>query len=74
MHEAAECVQLIINDRKLANSLLSSGVHGLEEDFKAVETKLSYVGMRFAKTNDFDNELQHKLGEYGKKLNTAIVE
>lgn len=71
---ASGFVKDILVCRKDVNNLLSGGVHGLEEDFKAVATKLSYVGMRFAKTNDFDNELQHKLGEYGENLNEALSE
>ncbi len=63
----------ILEYRKEANNLLSSGIHGIEEDFKAVSTKLSYVGMRFAKTNDFNNELQAKLAKYGQGLNDAIA-
>jgi hypothetical protein len=62
----------ILKCRKEANTLLSGGVHGLEEDFKAVASKLSYVGMRFGKNNNFDNELQDKLGQYGQGLNDAI--
>ena len=72
MSQASKYVQSIIDSRKKANNLLSSGVHGLEEDFKAVATKLSYVGMRFGKTNDFDTDLQHQLGAFGRRLNTAI--
>ena len=73
MQEAAAYVITIKDERKKANDLLSGGVHGLEEDFKAVATKLSYVGFRFAKTNAFDNELQHKLGQFGQGLNVAIA-
>ena len=73
MKEASIHVQSIIECRKKANNLLSSGVHGLEEDFKAVATKLSYVGMGFAKNNDFDSDLQHQLGMLGRRLNTAIA-
>ena len=71
--EAANCIKAIEADRVKANNLLSGGVHGLEEDFKAVATKLSYVGMRFAKTNKFDNELQAKLGKYGQGLRDAMA-
>ena len=73
MKLAADYVIDIKDERKKANDLLSGGIHGLEEDFKAVATKLSYVGFRFAKTNVFDNELQHKLGQYGQGLNVAIA-
>lgn len=71
---AAKSIKEILVSRKDANNLLSGGGHGLEEDFKAVATKLSYVGMRFGKNNNFDNELQHILGEYGQGLNDALAE
>ena len=73
MKEASVHVKSIIECRKQANNLLSSGVHGLEEDFKAVATKLSYVGMGLTKTNDFDSDLQHQLGMLGRRLNIAIA-
>ena len=68
---AADCINKIEDDRLEADNLLSSGVHGLEEDFKAVSTKLSYVGKRFAKIKKFDNSLQHKLGKFGQGLRDA---
>ena len=71
--DAALFVRDIEAKRVEANNLLSGGIHGLEEDFKAVQSKLSYVGMRFAKKNDFDNELQHQLGEYGQGLRDAMA-
>ena len=70
---AADSIRAIEADRVKANNLLSGGVHGLEEDFKAVSTKLSYLGMRFAKTKKFDNELQAKLGKYGQGLRDAMA-
>ena len=73
VQQASQHVKSIIENRNKANNLLSSGVHGIEEDFKAVSTKLSYVGLRFAKTNDFDNDLQHQLGVLGRRLNTALA-
>ena len=73
MKQASTAIQEIENDRDLANNLLSGGIHGLEEDFKAVSTKMNYVGLRFAKRHNFDNELQEKLGKYGQGLNDAIA-
>ena len=67
-----DAVLCILKDREEANNLLSGGIHGLEEDFKAVQTKLSYAGMRFAKDKDFNNDLQSVLAEYGQALNNAI--
>lgn len=73
LEAASSNVRRILDCRREANNLLSSGVHGIEEDFKAVSTKLSYVGLRFGKTKKFDNELQHKLGDFGRNLNTALA-
>ena len=70
--EAATVIREIIKCRTEADNLLSSGVHGIEEDFKAVSTKLSYVGLRFGKNNHFDNDLQEKLGNFGRNLNIAL--
>ena len=72
--KASNEIRTIIDTRNKANNLLSGGIHGLEEDFKAVATKLSYTGMRFAKVGKFDNELQKKLAHEGKGLNTALYE
>ena len=72
LHKSSTNVKNILKARKEANELLSGGIHGLEEDFKAVSTKLSYVGMRFGKNNDFDNELQAELAGYGRQLNDGL--
>ena len=70
----ASCVKKIIPLRNEANNILSSGIHGIEEDFKAVHTKMSYVGLRFAKRKKIDGELLSKLGDVEQKLNNAIYE
>ena len=70
---AAGFIRNIEDKRTEANDLLSSGIHGIEEDMKAVSTKLSYVGKRWAKRKGMDGELQHKLGEYGQALNNALA-
>ena len=71
--QAAGHIREIEDIRVKADNLLSGGIHGLEEDFKAVSTKLSYVGKRFAKTNKFDNELQAKLAKYGQGLRDGMA-
>lgn len=73
INQSATRIKEIIEARKEADRILSGGVHGLEEDFKAVSTKLSYVGMRFAKTKKFNNDLQELLAYYGEGLNAAIA-
>ena len=71
--KASVYVKNILNSRKDANSLLSGGVHGQEEDFKAAATKMNYVGLRFSKIDDFDSELQQRLGETELRMNQAIA-
>ena len=73
-HSSAILVRKIEENRKQANDLLSGGVHGLEEDYKATLTKLSYVGKRFAAVENFDTELQAELGKYGQGLNSSMAE
>lgn len=68
---AAQAINIIEKNRVEANNLLSGGIHGLDEDFKAVSTKLSYVGKRFAKIDNFDNKLQAALAKEGKALRDA---
>ena len=73
MKKAADSVRTIENSYDKANELLSSGLHGIEEDFKAVATKLSYVGLRFTKEHDFNNELQKQLAEADVKLAEGLA-
>ncbi len=44
-----------------AKELLSGGLHGMSEDMRAAATKMNIVGMRFARTYDYDNELEDRL-------------
>ena len=71
--KASVFVKNILNSRKDANSLLSGGIHGQEEDFKAAATKMNYVGLRFSKIDDFDSELQQRLGETELRMNQALA-
>ena len=73
MRKAANCVRTIEDSYDKANELLSSGLHGIEEDFKAVATKLSYVGLRFTKEHDFNNELQKQLADADVKLREGLA-
>ena len=43
------------------------------KDFKAVESKMNYVGLRFSKQNNFDNELQARLADAGHRINEGIA-
>ena len=44
-----------------AKELLSGGLHGMSEDMRATASKMNIIGMRFAKTYDYDNELEDRL-------------
>ncbi len=71
---AASCAKAIDEQRKTGIELLSgNGLHGFEEDMKAVSSKMSYVGYRFAKSKEFDNETQVLLARYGQGFNNAIA-
>ncbi len=70
---ASILIENIIKLRKEGNSLLSGGIHGQEEDFRAAASKMNYTGLRFAKIADFDSELQQRLGAVEQKLNEAIA-
>ena len=70
--KAASDVIYIHDSRIIGNKYMSGGVHGLEEDFKAIDSKQNYIGRRFAKVGKFDNDLQETLATLGQKLNDAI--
>ena len=60
----------LIRDKKVAgNQLLSGGLHGMNEDIRATDSKMNYVGYRFAKEYDLDVELEDRLTEYEKEEN-----
>ncbi len=72
LYQNASSIVLEINDTRIkANNLASSGIHGLHEDFKATSTKMNYQGRRFAKSYDFDNELQARLAKADNGFETA---
>ena len=74
MRKAALFIRNIESKRTEADNLLSGGLHGLEEDYKAVATKLSYVGLRFTKEHDFNNRLQAKLAKADIMLQEGLAE
>ena len=60
----------LIRDKKIqGNKLLGDGLHGLDEDVRARDSKMNYVGLRFAKEYDLDKELEDKLTDFEKKEN-----
>ena len=71
--KAGDAVKNILNKRTEADNILSSGVHGILEDFKAVSSNMNYVGYRFREIFDFNNELQAELGRTGQNINTALA-
>ena len=71
---AAECARGITNNREEGIQLLSGGgLHAFEEDMKAVDSKMSYVGYRFAKAGKFDHETQELLAKFGQGFNDALA-
>ena len=70
---ASAHVKSIIKLRKMGNSLLSGGIHGQQEDFKATASKMNFKGLRFAKIGDFDSELQDRLGSVEQQMNEALA-
>ena len=57
-----------------AENWLSGGLHGFTEDMKASATKLSIIGMRFAKDHDLDLELLKKQAQLERAENKAIAD
>lgn len=68
----AEVVKQIRQCQKEAREYLSGGLHGFEEDMKAAESKMSYVGRRFAKTYDMDEVLAQKQAQAEREENYAV--
>lgn len=62
----------IRKDYNEAKTLLSGGLHGFKENLKATETKMSYVGKRFAKDHDLDVELLDKEAKLERAEKRAI--
>ena len=68
----ASLIASIRNDYNEAKTLLSSGLHGFRENIKATETKMSYVGKRFAKDHDLDVELLEREAKLERAEKRAI--
>lgn len=68
----AELIKTLREESKTANSWLSGGAHGFEEDMKAAATKLSIVGKRFAKKQNLDPELTRRQAEVEQQELKAI--
>lgn len=68
----AKQVASIREDYEKAKNIMASGIHGFMENIKAAESKMNYVGYRFAKEHDLDQELIAKQAELERKEKTAI--
>ncbi len=68
----AELVKNIRDDQREGRNWLSGGLHGFEEDMKAAESKMSYIGKRFAKGHDLDHDLLAKQAELEREEKQAI--
>lgn len=69
---SAQDIAMVRKTYDEANALVSGGAHGFEEDMRAAGTKMSRVGMSFAKDYDLDHELQQKLAELEQQEKVAI--
>ena len=67
----ADNIDLIREKKVEGNKILSGGLHGLNEDVRATDSKMNYVGFRFAKDYDLDVKLEDRLMEYEKAENKA---
>lgn len=70
----AQQVKRIRENYKKAQDWLDGGLHGFSEDMKAANTKLSIIGMRFAKDHDLDLELLKKQAQLERAENKAIAD
>lgn len=68
----AEVIKAIRDNKREADQYLSSGLAGFDSDMKAAASKMNYVGRRFAKTYDMDEELAAKQAKLEKEENYAI--
>ena len=63
---AVSNIDLIKEKRVQANEILSGGLHGMDEDIRARESKMNYTGYMFAKEHNLDVELEDRLTAYEK--------
>ncbi len=68
----AEVVKAIRENKREADQYLSGGLVGFESDMKAAESKMNYVGRRFAKSYDMDEKLAAQQAKLEKEENYAI--
>ena len=76
IRQGAECAIIIDYARKEGIRLLEgTGLHSFEKDMKEVNSKMSYVGYRFAKQQEgFDHETQELLARFGQGFNDAVAQ
>ena len=55
-----------------ANLQNGNGLHSFEEELKALDTKLNYVGGRFSKSREYDPTLWSKISGYSQKIEYSL--
>ena len=71
--EGAACVKDLIALQIEGNNLQNgNGLHSFEEELKALDTKLNYVGGRFSKGREYDPELWSKISGYSQKIEYSL--
>ena len=63
----------IEEDNIEAVNILNSGVHGLQEDFKAKQSRMNYMGYRWMKVKEKSNEEMAVYGQYGEDYQIAVA-
>ena len=74
MSQGAEIVKTIMAKRAEGDKLLGhTGLHGMEEVFKAVRTGMNYVGLRHHKKHDLVEEDIKELSKFGGQLKSGLA-
>ncbi len=64
-----DLIRLQIEGNNLQNG---KGLHSFEEELKALDTRLNYVGGRFSKARSYDPELWSKISGYSQKIEYSL--
>lgn len=70
---ASMCIKDLISLQIEGNSLQNgNGLHSFEEELKALDTKMNYVGGRFSKSREYDPELWSKVSGLSQKIEYSL--
>ena len=67
------CIKDLIKLQLDGNNLqCGHGLHSFEEELKALDTKMNYIGGRFSKTREYDPKLWSKISGYSQKIEYSL--